>query len=215
MIRFCFSFLISIFILLPLQAQEYNAFEGKLTYTVNLISNLDSIERFQFNTSIYTNDTLVRVESFSPQVGAQVLIKHLQLQKYYLLLELNGKKYAIQQHIDSEKEENKKSKYTFRKKRGKKKIAGQKAKRVFVVNENFPRELEMWYLPTISPKYLDALPGISGLPVDYYIASEEGLYHYVLDKIEFEAVNKAVFGIPSDFKKVSFEEFMNEMMPTE
>ena len=37
----------------------------------------------------FTNDTIVRVEAESNQIGKQVTIRHLTLNKYYILLELN------------------------------------------------------------------------------------------------------------------------------
>lgn len=189
--------------------KKYAPFSGRLVYRIEFKGAADSAFAMQSKTSIYTNDTLVRIESESGQLGPQVLIKHLLLQKYYLLLEYNDKKYAIQQHMPADTTL---SKYTFKKKFGKKKIAGIKAKKVVVNSQSFAEPLTMWYFPTISPKYLDVLKGIKGLPVDYYIQMEDGYLHYILESIEISPVNMDLFGIPSDFKKVSFDEFMDDMM---
>lgn len=193
-------------------SQKHVPFQGKLTYKVEFVNGFDSTTRFHSYSSMYTNDTLVRIESFSEQIGSQVLIKHLVMQKYYILLEMNGEKFAIQQHVAKDTVP---SKFQFSKKWGRKKVDGLKMKKLEVKSASFPTPMTMWYAPSLSPKYLDVLKGIPGLPTDYYVQTEDGYFHYILEKVEREAVNKDVFGIPSDFKKVSFEEFMQQMMPSE
>lgn len=190
-------------------SQSYEPFSGRLVYRIEFQSSLDSAAVLQSKTVVYTNDTLVRIESETNQFGRQVLIKHLQLQKYYLLLEYNDQKFAIQQHMPPDTVA---SKYTFKRKLGKRKVAGIKAKRVIVNTPGFERPVEMLYFPSVSPKYLDVIKGIKGLPVDYYLRMEDGYLHYTLESIEASPVNMDVFGIPSDFKKVSFDEFMEQMM---
>ncbi len=190
-------------------AQKQAPFQGRLIYQIEFINPVDSTQNTISKSIVYTNDTLVRVESETGQLGPQVLIKHLIFQKYYLLINYNDTKFAIQQHVPKDTIP---SKYTFKKKFGSKKIAGIKAKRVLVSAASFDKPIEMWYFPKISPKYLDVLKGIQGLPVDYYIQLEDGILHYTLEKIEFSEVNKDLFGIPSDFKKVSFDEFLDQMM---
>lgn len=190
-------------------SQKQKPFQGRLIYQIEFINPLDSSQNTFSKSIIYTNDTMVRVESETGQLGPQVLIKHLIFQKYYLLINYNDNKFAIQQYVPLDTLP---SKYTFKKKFGTKKIAGLKAKRVLVNTSNFDKPIEMWYFPNISPKYLDVLKGIKGLPVDYCIQMEDGILHYTLEKIEFSEVNIDLFGIPSDFKKVSFDEFVNQMM---
>jgi hypothetical protein len=189
--------------------QKQAPFQGRLIYKIEFINPVDSNQNTISKSIVYTNDTLVRVESETGQLGPQVLIKHLIFQKYYLLINYNDTKFAIQQHVPKDTIP---SKYTFKKKFGSKKIDGIKAKRVLVSTASFDKPFEMWYFPKISPKYLDVLKGIQGLPVDYYLQLEDGILHYTLEKIEFSEVNKDLFGIPSDFKKVSFDEFLDLMM---
>lgn len=190
-------------------AQKQVPFKGRLIYKIEFTNPLDSSQNTISKSIIYTNDTLVRVESETGQLGPQVLIKHLIFQKYYLLINYNDTKFAIQQNVPKDTIP---SKYTFKKKFGSKKIDGVKAKRVLVNATSFDKPIEMWYFPKISPKYLDVLKGINGLPVDYYLQLEDGILHYTLEKIEFSEVNKDLFGIPTDFKKVSFDEFVDQMM---
>lgn len=192
-------------------SQKQQPFSGRMIYRIDFVPSLDSLDKavVQSKMVVYTNDTLVRVESETPQFGQQVLIKHLLLQKYYLLLQYEDQKFAIQQHVQPDTSA---SKYTFKRKLKSKTIAGIKAKKVLVKTETFPKPIEMWYFPSVSPKYLDVLKGIKGLPVDYYIQMENGFLHYVLENIESSPVNMDLFGVPSDFKKVSFDQFIDEMM---
>lgn len=192
-------------------SQEYLPFEGKMVYQVQLSDSVDSKPHQSKFVTIYTNDTLVRVESESNQLGSQVMIKHLTLNKYYILLELNNQKFAIQHLVENDTTA---SKYSFENKRKKKKILGKKAKKTIVsfANSLNSPKTAMYYYPEYSPKYLDALKGISGLPVDYYLFTEEGVYHYKLIEFKAEKVNRDIFGIPKDYKKVSFDEFLNAVM---
>jgi hypothetical protein len=66
-----------------------------------------------------------------------------------------------------------------------------------------------FYLKVISPKYLEVLKGVPGLPVHYFIQNENGMYEYKLVELNKEKPSKDLFGIPSDFQKVTFEEFIS------
>lgn len=186
-------------------AQKHEPFQGTLHYRIDFQAHPDSIAVPYSKISIYTNDTLVRVDSETAQLGAQILITHLALKKYYLLIEFDAKKYAIQGHSA---EDTKPSAYTFKKKWGKKKIAGIKAKKVLVNASFFSKPISMWYAPSISPKYLSILKGIPGLPLDYYIQMEDGYLHYVLESADLSPVNRDKFGISSDYQKVTFDQFI-------
>lgn len=201
--------IIILFILLisfQIHAQNFKPFSGRMVYNIEFKGISDSVFTFQSKSVLYTNDTLVRIESETGQLGPQVLIKHLIFKKYYLLLEYEQQKYALQQHLPTDTIP---SKFSFKKKMGSKKIGGLKAKRVMVSHPNFKQPVEMWYAPNLSPKYLDVLKGINGLPLDYYIQMEDGLLHYQLESVEESPVNMDLFGIPTDFKKISFDEFLN------
>lgn len=190
-------------------AQKNLPFEGQLMYQVRFLRAYDSTVMDHSFQTIFTNDTLVRIESFSEQLGPQVVIKHLILGKYYILLEANDQKYAIQQTI---KPDSVKTQYIYKKKRGKKTVFGMKAKKVLVSHPNWTKSLVIWYLPEVSSKYIDAYSGIPGLPLAYEIHTEDGVYQYSLQRIQREEVSKDQFGIPSHFKKVTFDQFMDEMI---
>lgn len=198
-------FLFFIVCLTCVNAQKNEPFQGTLHYRIDFKIHPDSLATSYSKMTVYTNDTIVRVDSETAQLGGQNLITHLELQKYYLLLEFDSKKYAIQGYMPKDTTA---STYSFKKKWGKKKIAGIKAKKVLVSASFFPKPITMWYAPSISPKYLSVLKGIKGLPLDYYIQMEDGYLHYVLESAELSPVSKSAFGIGSDYQKVTFDQFI-------
>jgi len=70
-----------------------------------------------WDVTLYTNDTVVRLETETQQFGVQVYIRNMVLNKAYLLLELDGNKYAIQTDL-SKKTDTIKKTYTVKKKNG-------------------------------------------------------------------------------------------------
>lgn len=199
--------LLAIALHFTISAQKYIPFNGKLTYKIELMQEGDSIFRPYSMTTIYTNDTLVRVDTETPHLGIQQLITHLQLHKSYLLINYNETKYAIQSHL---KPDTVPSPYSFKKKSGKKTIHGMKVKRVLVNANFYKKPIEIWYFPVLNPHYLGVLKGIKGLPADYYLPTADGMLHYILDAVDLTPVKKDIFGIPSDYKKVSFDQFLQE-----
>lgn len=159
---------------------------------------------------IYTNDTLLRIENDTDQLGKQVIIKHMTLNKSYLLLKTPIANYAIQADHGTQKVDT--FPYTYKKKWGKRTICGMKANRLKVTNSNFPKKMEFLYFKKTSQKYLNAFENFPGLPVQYYVPTPDGIYEYKLIFMEESHPEKDLFGIPSDFKKVTFDQFMDEIM---
>jgi len=62
-----------------------------------------------------------------------------------------------------------------------------------------------------SNKYINTLENFPGLPVRYYIATVDGIYRYELTSIEFSKPEKDRFGIPSNYKRMTFDQFMDEL----
>lgn len=188
-------------------AQTNKPFQGTLHYRIDFQPHPDSAAIPYSKMTVYTNDTIVRVDSETAHLGEQNLITHLELQKYYLLLEFDSRKFAIQGYLPKDSLA---SAYTFKKKFGRKKIAGIKAKKILVSAAFFPTPITMWYAPSISPKYLSVLKGIKGLPLDYYVQMEDGYLHYVLESADLSPVKKDIFGIGSDYQKVTFDQFIEQ-----
>lgn len=204
------SLILAFFLGLTVTAQKQEPFVGKLVYSIVIAdTSLQKIIPAK-QMVVYTNDTLLRIENETDQLGKQVIIKHMQLNKSYLLLRTSFEKYAIQ--TDHNADSITKYPYSFKKKMGRKRIAGQKANRLMVSHENFQEPIEFLYLKKHNAKYLNTLENFPGLPVRYFISSVDGVYIYTLISIEYITPEKDLFGIPSDYKKVSFDQFLNEVL---
>lgn len=191
-------------------APVFEKFSGKLVYSITITDT--SLQKMipSRQMVVYTNDTLVRIENTTDQLGYQVIIKHLTFNKSYLLLNTPINNYAIQTDYNDGQEI--KYPYSYTTKRGKRKILGLKAKRLMVSHENFKEPIEFLFLPQYSPKYINTLENFPGLPVLYYISSVDGTYEYRLISIEKTTPNHDLFGVPSDYKRVTFDNFLNEML---
>lgn len=190
--------------------QKHVPFSGKLVYSIQITDT--SLQRFipMKYMVVYSNDTMLRIENDTDQLGKQVVIKHMELNKSYLLLKTPVANYAIQADHSTQKIDT--FPYTFKKKLGRKSICGLKANRLKVSNINFAKPMEFLYLKKTSVKYLNAFENFPGIPVNYFVATADGIYEYKLIVYEEMTPDKDLFGIPSDFKKVTFDQFMDEIM---
>lgn len=196
--------------------QKHESFQGKLVYSIEMADT--SLQKMIPPTTmtIYTNDTIVRIENETDQLGKQVIIKHTLLNKSILLIDNKGTHYAIQ--TDLSKKQNKASEdstkihYIFKKKFGKRKILNLKANRMSVGVEGQEKKIEILYLKHMSPKYIDAFEGMPGLPVRYYISTEYGIAVYTLIYIQNTPIDKDYFGVPSNYKRVTFDQFLDEVL---
>ena len=158
---------------------------------------------------LYTNDTITRMENFTERLGQQVIIRHIEKNKSYMLIETPQGKFAIKtdlNEIDTAKIE---TKYTFKKKMSKRDILGMKANRMEVNHPDFKEPIEFLYLKQYSNEYLNNFDSIPGLLVKYSVATPDAILDYELVKFSEFTPNRDMFGIPSDFKKVTIEEFMD------
>jgi hypothetical protein len=172
-------------------------------------SDTDLVMR-TWSVKAYTNDTLVRVETETGQFGTQVYIRHMELNKAYLLLAYDDKKYAIQTDLNKRPQNDTLAPgYTIKKKFGSKTIAGIKCRKYFVRDKDQPEGYYCWFAKKVPNKYLEVYPDVPGLAVDYYLPSQDGLIHYELVKFTPQPVHRDLFGIPSDYKRVTFDEFVN------
>ena len=206
---------IALFLLISLQSSLFaqkktDVFQGQLTYRITICdTSLRKLvpENYMI---VVTDDTLLRIENNTERFGRQTVIKHMGLNKSYLLLETTKKKYAVQTNHNSEKKDS--TAYQFKKKWGKVKICGLKAKRLTVTHPEFPEELTFFYFKNLSPKYLNAFDNFPGLPAIYYVASPDGIFLYELIDIKKNTPNHDLFGIPSDYNKVTFDDFLKEIL---
>lgn len=182
-------------------------FVGKLVYIIE-IADTSQRELFPTDTmTVYTNDTLIRIETHTAALGQQVLIQHLTKQKAYLLINSQLGKFAVQVP-DVNKSE---SKYSFVKGKGKKVICGLKSARLIVKHADVTGDMEFYYTKNISSKYLPGFENFKGLLTDYYTVTQDGVYHHRLVECVAQPISHDLFGIPSDYQKLSMSEFVDVM----
>jgi len=201
-----YSFLlVFIFYLSNFFSQNQDHFSGELTFKVERVDINDSVKSVQI---IYAKDSLIKVVTFNSESGKQELIKHLNFNKSYLLIETPLQNFAVKTNehlkVDTIKT------YVFFKKFGSKKIAGLKVNKMSVKMNLVEDELTFYYYKKIPAKYANCYLDLPGLPVLFYMANENGLYRYTLQEFKKSNPPLQLFMIPKDFKKVSFDEFAEE-----
>jgi hypothetical protein len=184
-------------------------FIGTLKYQATIMIPDTNIVYKQWNVTLTTNDTIVRVETETEMFGNQVYIRNMAANKAYLLINMTGQGYAIQNDLSKKDSANPESQYLIKKVKGKKKIAGYKSQKYHVIDKGDSTGYDCYFTKKIKGKYLEVYKEIPYLATDYYIPSTEGLIHYELKEVKLEPVSRDMFGIPSDYKRITFDEFMN------
>jgi len=190
--------------------QKNSSFTGKLVYAIHLIDSVGEKEIPVGYMTIYTNDTMLRIENETPQLGLQVLIKHMVLNKSYLLLQTPRGNYAIQ--TDHALEKATPNAYVYKKRWGRKRIAGLSSSALMVCDTNTKEKLQFYHCKKINNKYLNLSNSYPGLLTEYKVKTKSGVFKYHLMTIENLIPNKDLFGVPSSYKKTSFDNFINEVM---
>jgi hypothetical protein len=199
---------VSIFFLFANSAQAQ--LSGMLVYQVDLLSADTMNPQNHWQVVVYTNDTMVRVETQGGPFGKQVYIRHMVLNKAYLLLAMDGQKFAIRTDL-ANKSKDTSLNYTVKKLVGSKKINGIRCKKYKITDVGAPMGYVCYFAKKIPNKYIEVYQDIPGLALDYFLPSQNGLIHYQLVQYEAQVLDKNMFGIPSDYKKVTFEEFMSSL----
>lgn len=189
--------------------QKIKPFEGHIGYHIEMVDTMYKQFFHERDMHLFTNDTLVRVENITDQFGLQVSIRHLVLNKSYLLLETPMGNFAIKTKQDTIPE--KPSSYTFKKKCGSKKVNGIKAKKLIVSHPDFSEEMTFYYFKNVSANYLEGFSQFPGLLAEYYIPTADGTLKFTINHFEERKLNHDLFGIPSDFEKVTMDEFIEKM----
>lgn len=192
------------------QTSSSRRFEGKLIYKISSnLGEFDPADSMNYQV-IYAKDSLVKTDNFT-RLGKQSYLKHISKNRAYTLMDFQGNKLAIQTIPDSTKIEA--DKYTFFEREEKKKIAGLEAHLVEVKIKGHNVPFEMWYTPEISHDYSEAIPGLKGLPVAYTLLIGEEEITYTLIEAERKAMDRDHFGLPSDYKVITTQEFEAYIAP--
>jgi hypothetical protein len=194
-------------------SQKTKPFSGKLIYSIEIADTAMAILFPKTYMTIYTNDTIVRIENETKNLGTQVVLKHSLLNKSILMLNVNNKGYAIQTDL-SKHDKKQDTSFYYKKKWGRIKIFGQVAKKIEVIETGHKKGNIFFYLKDYSTKYVDAYSDLPGLPVYYMLTTSDGTFIYTLIHMEETTVDANLFGVPSDYSKMTFDEFLDEILNT-
>ena len=188
-------------------SQKNDVFSGELTYEIERVDKKDTNRTFMI---IYAKDSLLKVVNFNSNSGKQQLIKHLRLNRSYILLETPKQNFAIRtnEHLVIDSIEN----YTFKKQMGMRKIAGITVKKLLVNHKEISEAVTFYYTKSISAKYANVYKNLPGLPLLFYIPTKDGLFRYTLKELKNNNPPLELFMIPKGYKIVSFEDFSNEFL---
>lgn len=188
-------------------SQKNDVFSGELTYEIERVDKKDTNRAFMI---IYAKDSLLKVVNFISNSGKQQLIKHLRLNRSYILLETPKQNFAVRtnEHLFIDSIEN----YTFKKQMGMRKIAGIPVKKLLVHHKEISEAVTFYYTKSISAKYANVYKNLPGLPLLFYIPTKDGLFKYTLKELKNNNPPLELFMIPKEFKIVSFEDFSNEFL---
>lgn len=193
-------------------AQKSQRFTGMLEYRI-MVHDTAMRKLFPDNSMIiYTNDTITRIENFTSQLGKQVVLRHMELKKSYLLLDTEVGKFAIRTDETKQDSTSAKREFTFEKKMFKRKIVNRKANRMMVSHPEFETPIEFLYFKKISNKYSTFYTEMPGLPVKFSVPTADGIVDYELVKMSEYTPNHDLFGVPSDHQLVTFDEFLEKMV---
>ena len=193
--------------------QKFKRFSGLLEYKITAedtsLANLYPETRMV----IYTNDTIVRMENQTSSLGKQVTIRHAEKQKAYQLLETEFGKFAIKADLTDKPDSIPASdSYTFDKKCKRKKILGKKAVVYEVNQEAYKATKDFLFYKNYSNKYLNTFEDVPYLPVVYYVTTYDVILKYELVRMSEYTPDRDLFGIPSDYERVTFDEFLDKYL---
>ena len=203
---FLIALLLSLFITSGF-SQNKGSFSGQLTYEIERVDKKDTNRTFMI---IYAKDSLLKVVNFNSNSGKQQLIKHLRLNRSYILLETPKQNFAVRtnEHLVIDSIEN----YTFKKQMGMRKIAGIPVKKLLVHHKEISEAVTFYYTKSISAKYANVYKNLPGLPLLFYIPTKDGLFKYTLKELKNNNPPLELFMIPKGYKIVSFDDFSNEFL---
>ena len=203
-----------IFAASPVAGQKKQVFTGMLEYKISVRDTSMRTLIPDNKMIVYTNDTITRIENFTMQLGKQIAIKHMILGKSYLLIDTEIGNFAIQMDApDSTSADSTRiSDYSFKKKWFRTKVLGKKAKRMEVSHPAFSEPVRFLYFKGYSTGIVDTFEELPGLPVKYSIATPDMVLDYELVKMNEYAPNRDLFGIPSDYERITFNDFMDRMI---
>lgn len=195
------------FSLNTLFSQKKIPFVGTLEYEIR---NLELKDEKPQLIHILSLDSLIRIETNSSVFGPQSFIKHLIKKKSYLLISLDeNQHYAIKGDFSDADSLDKPKKYFWKKRFGSKKIGGLAAKKLKLTFLQSQKSYICLYSKKYTATCQEAFTDFPGLPVLYYLETDDGVLEYRLKKYTTIAPNYDLFGVPSNYTKITFDEFVD------
>jgi GLPGLI family protein len=206
---------VAVAIALPTFAQK--KFEGTITFGLeyqDLPAEMAAMEAMlpdEMTTQIKGDKT--RLEQSLGMGMSQVTITDLKKGSGTLLMDMMGKKMAVEMSKDDLKEMDKKKgdkKPEFKYLDGTKEIAGYNCKKAMVVLEG-AGEMEIYYTEDLPAGANKQFEGLKGFPLEYTIDSGQFKMKMTAKSVKKESLGADLFTIPDGYDKMTFEEFKTSM----
>ncbi len=202
-------------IALPTFAQK--KFEGTITYGLEYqdlpaeMAAMSAMLPDEMTTQIKGDKT--RLEQSLGMGMSQVTITDMKKGSGTLLMNMMGKKMAVEMSKDDLKEMDKKKgdkKPEFKYVDGTKKIAGYDCKKAIVKVEG-AGEMEIYYTEDLPSGANKQFEGLNGFPLEYTIDSGQFKMKMTAKTVKAETLGADLFIIPSGYDKMTFDEFKGAM----
>jgi GLPGLI family protein len=205
---------VALAIALPAFAQK--KFEGTITFGLEYqdlpaeMAAMSAMLPDEMITQIKGDKT--RLEQSLGMGMSQVTITDLKKGSGTLLMNMMGKKMAVEMSKDDLKDMDKKGdkKPEFKYVDGTKKIAGYECKKALVIVEG-AGEMEIYYTEALPSGANKQFEGLNGFPLEYVIDSGQFKMKMTAKTVKAEALGADLFAIPDGYDKMTFEEFKTAM----
>lgn len=199
--------LASLFLTACLQAfaQSYS-FSGELVYRTETQSSPGKPNTQELIRYLVRNEWM-RVETMTP-MGMQVFIRNFETGQGILLINFDGKNYALEQEMMKQSTLT----YSFKKGKHKTKLAGIKARQGIISADHLTEDVHVFYTKNIPGYFIDIYNHlIPGLPVQYTLIVKGEAVFYELVEMNRNTPPESAFEIPEDFTRITMNEFIELM----
>ncbi len=207
--------LIALMFTLPTQAQK--KFEGSVTYGIkyqDLPAEMAAMEAMlPEEMTIRIKGNFSRIEQSMGMGMSQVVISDTKKESGTLLMDMMGKKIAVEMSKEELKkfdEKKKKNETKIEYLDGTKEIAGYKCKQAKLISgEN--GSIEVYYTEDLPSGAHKEFKELKGFPLEYTVTNGPMKMKLTATAVSKEQLDKTLFEIPEDYEKQTFAEFEQSM----
>ncbi|TNF23639.1 MAG: DUF4412 domain-containing protein [Bacteroidetes bacterium] len=202
-------------IALPIIAQK--KFEGTVTYGLEYqdlppeMAMMEAMLPDEMTTQIKGDKT--RIEQSLGMGMSQVTIMDTKKESGVLLMDMMGKKMAVEMSKEEAEKMNKGQKAEkpeFKYLDETKEIAGYKCKKA-IASVKGAGEMVVYYTEELPSGMSKHYEGLKGFPLEYTIDAGQFKLKMTAKSVKKETLGADLFAIPSDFEKMTFSEFEKAM----